>query len=95
MPCIYVHYAAAKAGVPALSVGLSKELAPQGIHVNCVEPGTVWTDFHQGLRRPAKVAEVIPLGRAECPGKSPWQSPCSSLRMPLHDGADAEVAEGL
>ncbi|WP_241522033.1 SDR family NAD(P)-dependent oxidoreductase [Arthrobacter pityocampae] len=66
-PGTYVHYAAAKAGVAALGVGLSKELAPQGIRVNCVEPGTVWTDFHQDPQRPAKVAGAIPLGRAGLP----------------------------
>lgn len=66
-PGTYVHYAAAKAGVAALSVGLSKELAPLGIRVNCVEPGTVWTDFHQDPQRPAKVAESVPLGRAGQP----------------------------
>ena len=63
-PGTYVHYAAAKAGTAALAVGLSKELAGSGIRVNCVEPGTVWTDFHQDPQRPAKVAGAIPLGRA-------------------------------
>ncbi|MDN3935461.1 SDR family oxidoreductase [Arthrobacter sp. YD4] len=66
-PGTYVHYAAAKAGVAALSVGLSKELAPLGIRVNCVEPGTVWTDFHQDRQRPAKIAKSVPLGRAGVP----------------------------
>jgi len=66
-PGSYVHYAAAKAGVDALTVGLSKELAPLGIRVNCVQPGTVWTDFHQDPERPAKVAPSIPLGRAGQP----------------------------
>jgi NAD(P)-dependent dehydrogenase (short-subunit alcohol dehydrogenase family) len=66
-PGSYVHYAAAKAGVAALTVGLSKELGPAGIRVNCVEPGTVWTDFHQDPQRPAKVATGLPLGRAGQP----------------------------
>lgn len=66
-PGTYVHYAAAKAGVEALTVGLSKELAPQGIRVNAVAPGTVWTDFHQDPDRPAKVAPGVPLGRAGRP----------------------------
>ncbi|MBP2385859.1 SDR family NAD(P)-dependent oxidoreductase [Paeniglutamicibacter kerguelensis] len=62
-PSTYVHYAAAKAGVDALTVGLSKELAP-GIRVNAVSPGTIWTQFHQDPDRPAQVASVTPLGRA-------------------------------
>lgn len=66
-PGTYVHYAAAKAGVAALTVGLSKELAAQNIRVNCVEPGTVWSDFHLDPQRPAKVADSIPLGRAGVP----------------------------
>lgn len=75
-PGTYVHYAAAKAGVAALSVGLSKELASAGIRVNCVEPGTVRTEFHQDPGRPEKVAASIPLGRpgeaAEIAGAVAW-----------------------
>lgn len=63
----YVHYAAAKAAVEALTVGLSKELAAKNIRVNAVAPGTVWTDFHQDRDRPAKVASMIPMGRAGQP----------------------------
>jgi NAD(P)-dependent dehydrogenase (short-subunit alcohol dehydrogenase family) len=39
-------YAAAKAAVATITKGLAKELAPQGIHVNAVSPGTVDNDFH-------------------------------------------------
>jgi glucose 1-dehydrogenase len=63
----YVHYAAAKAAVEALTVGLSKELAEKNIRVNAVAPGTVWTDFHSDRNRPAKVAATIPMGRAGQP----------------------------
>lgn len=66
-PGTYVHYAAAKAGVAALAVGLSKELAPAGVRVNCVEPGTTWTQFHRDPMRPEKVAPSVPLGRAGQP----------------------------
>ena len=95
-PGTYVHYAAAKAGVAALSVGLSKELAAQGIRVNCVEPGTVWTDFHQDPERPAKVAPSIPLGRAgqpsEIAGAVAWLlSPDAGYTT----GATLRVAGGL
>lgn len=63
-PGTYVHYAASKSGVATLAVGLAKELGPAGIRVNCVEPGTIWTDFHHDPERPAKVAPTVPLGRA-------------------------------
>ncbi len=66
-PGEYVHYAAAKAGVDALTIGLAKELGPRGIRVNCVAPGTIRTDIHttSGLPdRPDRMATVIPLRRA-------------------------------
>jgi NAD(P)-dependent dehydrogenase (short-subunit alcohol dehydrogenase family) len=62
----YVHYAAAKAGVESLTVGLSKELAAQGIRVNAVAPGIVRTDIHADAGeagRPDRLAGRIPLGR--------------------------------
>jgi 3-oxoacyl-[acyl-carrier protein] reductase len=39
-------YAAAKASVATITKGLAKELAPKGIRVNAVSPGTVDNDFH-------------------------------------------------
>jgi NAD(P)-dependent dehydrogenase (short-subunit alcohol dehydrogenase family) len=66
-PNTYVHYAAAKAGVSILSLGLSKELAPSGVRVNCVEPGIVRTDFHHDPERPQKLAPTIPLSRPADP----------------------------
>ncbi|MFC1419531.1 SDR family NAD(P)-dependent oxidoreductase [Streptacidiphilus cavernicola] len=63
----YVHYAAAKAAVDGMTVGLSRELAADGIRVNCVAPGIIWTEFHEDPQRPAKRAPMIPLGRAGQP----------------------------
>lgn len=95
-PGNYAHYAAAKAGVAALSVGLSKELASRGTRVNCVEPGTVWTDFHHDPARPEKVAGSIPMGRAGMPdeiaGAVAWLlSPDAAYTT----GATLRVAGGL
>lgn len=94
-PGTYVHYAAAKAGVDALTVGLSKELAP-GIRVNTVSPGTVWTDFHQDPDRPAQVARSIPLGRAgepaEIAGAVAW---LLSEEAGYVTGTNIRVAGGL
>lgn len=66
-PGQYVHYAAAKAAVDAMTVGLAKEVAADGIRVNCVAPGVIWTEFHQDPQRPAWMAPSIPLGRAGRP----------------------------
>lgn len=66
-PGQYVHYAATKAAVDAMTTGLSKEVAGDGIRVNCVAPGTVWTGFHEDPERPAKVAAAVPMGRAGRP----------------------------
>ncbi len=66
-PHEYVHYAAAKAAVEALTVGLAKELAADQIRVNAVAPGTIRTAIHAAAGdpgRPDRVAANIPLGRA-------------------------------
>ncbi|RSS79152.1 SDR family NAD(P)-dependent oxidoreductase [Streptomyces sp. WAC06614] len=65
-PDEYVHYAATKAATDALTVGLAKELGPDGIRVNAVAPGVIETDMHAAMGdpdRPAKAAAVTPLRR--------------------------------
>lgn len=68
-PGEYVHYAAAKAAVDTMTLGLSKEVAADGIRVNCVAPGVIWTDFHADPERPAKLAPSVPMGRAGRPAE--------------------------
>lgn len=71
-PGEYVHYAASKAAVDAMTVGLAKELGPRGIRVNAVAAGTVRTALHElsGVPdRPERVASTIPLGRPGEPGE--------------------------
>jgi glucose 1-dehydrogenase len=66
----YVHYAAAKAGIETLTVGLAKELAAEGVRVNAVAPGIVDTEIHAAAGQPDRAqtaAERIPLGRAAQP----------------------------
>ncbi len=63
----YVHYAATKAGVDALTVGLARELGPDGARVNAVAPGTVETGIHAATGdpdRPWRLAPAIPLRRS-------------------------------
>ena len=65
-PHEYVHYAAAKAGVDALTLGLAQEVAPRGIRVNGVAPGIIRTEIHAAAGDPdrlERVASRVPLGR--------------------------------
>jgi len=59
-------YSAAKGGVLTLTRGLSKELAPRKIRVNCVSPGLIDTTFHDTFTRPEirkAVASRTSVGR--------------------------------
>lgn len=65
-PHEYVHYAAAKAGVDAMTLGLAQEVAPRGIRVNGVAPGIVRTDIHAAAGdadRLERVGPKVPMGR--------------------------------
>jgi NAD(P)-dependent dehydrogenase (short-subunit alcohol dehydrogenase family) len=66
----YVHYAAAKAAVDTLTVGLAKEVAAESIRFNAVAPGIVATGIHAGAGDPdraERAAARIPVGRAANP----------------------------
>lgn len=66
-PGEYVQYAAAKAGVDALTVGLAQEVAADGVRVVGVAPGIIDTTIHADAGEPGRVDRVgplVPLGRA-------------------------------
>ncbi|MFF0139762.1 SDR family NAD(P)-dependent oxidoreductase [Streptomyces sp. NPDC005227] len=66
-PGEFVHYAASKAAVDALTTGLAKELGADGIRVNAVAPGMIDTGMHAAMGAPdraERAAASIPLGRA-------------------------------
>jgi NAD(P)-dependent dehydrogenase (short-subunit alcohol dehydrogenase family) len=63
-PDLYVDYAASKAAIDTLTVGLAKELILEGIRVNGVRPGVIATEIHadSGLN-PQTAVSGIPIGR--------------------------------
>ena len=63
-------YSASKAFVSTYSKAMARELAPSGIRVNCVSPGTISTDFHERYSSPEKLEatrKTIPLQRLGTP----------------------------
>lgn len=61
-----IAYSAAKGGVLTMTRGLSKELAPRKIRVNCVSPGMIDTTFHDTFTSPEvrkTVASRTSVGR--------------------------------
>ncbi|MBO1013152.1 SDR family oxidoreductase [Achromobacter sp. SD115] len=65
-PNEYVDYAASKGAMDTMTIGLSKEVAPEGIRVNSVRPGTIYTDMHASGGEPDRVDRLksaIPLRR--------------------------------
>jgi len=65
-PGIYVDYAATKAAIDNLTLGLAREVADEGIRVNGVRPGIIATDIHATsgmLQRAQAAVDAIPLRR--------------------------------
>ncbi len=88
----YVHYAAAKAGVEAMTVGLARELADQGVRVNAVAPGMVRTGIHADAGDPERLERVlprIPLGGSANPTRSLPPSPGCLALVPATSPARA------
>ena len=56
----YVDYAATKGAIDSLTIGLSKEVADEGIRVNAVRPGLIHTDIHASGGRPDRVEQLAP-----------------------------------
>ena len=65
-PHEYVDYAASKGAIDAFTLGLSKEVADEGIRVNAVRPAFIYTDIHADGGEPGRVDRIkdsIPMKR--------------------------------
>jgi NAD(P)-dependent dehydrogenase (short-subunit alcohol dehydrogenase family) len=65
-PAQYVDYAAAKAAIDAMTVGLAKEVGAEGVRVNAVRPGLIETDIHASGGLPDRVRDLahqVPMQR--------------------------------
>lgn len=69
-PNEYIDYAASKGAIDSFTTGLSKEVAEEGIRVNSVRPGIIYTDIHASGGEPGRVdrvKEMVPLKRGGYP----------------------------
>ena len=69
-PNQYVDYAASKAALDTLTVGLAQEVAQEGIRVNSVRAGMVHTEIHRGTGMPDRVERLkhtVPMARGGRP----------------------------
>ncbi|MDH0745115.1 SDR family oxidoreductase [Pseudomonas sp. GD03842] len=69
-PNEYVDYAASKGALETFTIGLAKEVAREGIRVNGLRPGHIYTDMHASGGEPGRVDRIkdtIPMGRGGQP----------------------------
>jgi 3-oxoacyl-[acyl-carrier protein] reductase len=92
------HYAASKAGLIGLTKSLAQRLAPDGVTVNCVAPGTVATDLTAAWTPDdlARSASKIPLGRLGQP-EEVAEAVCflASDRAAFITGATLDINGGM
>lgn len=66
----YLDYAASKGAIDTFTVGLAKEIALEGIRVNAVRPGIIYTEIHASGGEPGRVDRMkpfVPMGRGGQP----------------------------
>ncbi|GIZ52078.1 SDR family oxidoreductase [Noviherbaspirillum aridicola] len=65
-PNEYVDYAASKGAIDSMTIGLAKEVAAEGIRVNAVRPGVIYTEIHASGGEPGRVDRIkdsVPMRR--------------------------------
>ncbi len=66
----YVDYAASKGAIDTLTIGLSREVADEGIRVNGVRPAFIYTEMHSSGGEPnriERIKETLPMKRGGQP----------------------------
>lgn len=69
-PGEFADYAASKGAIDTFTIGLAREVATEGIRVNGVRPGLVYTDIHASIGVPGRVDEMksaVPMQRGGRP----------------------------
>ena len=64
----YVDYAASKAAIDTFTVGLSREVANEGVRVNAIRPGVIDTDIHASGGLPNRARDLAPSIPMQRPG---------------------------
>jgi NAD(P)-dependent dehydrogenase (short-subunit alcohol dehydrogenase family) len=71
-PHEYIDYAASKGAIDAMTIGLAKEVGDQGIRVNAVKPGLIYTDMHADGGEAGRVDRLkvnVPMQRGGYPSE--------------------------
>jgi glucose 1-dehydrogenase len=61
------HYASSKGGINMLTRSLGRQLAPLGIRVNAIAPGSIYVEKFHGIYDPVEAGKSIPIGRVGRP----------------------------
>lgn len=69
-PNMYVDYAASKGAIDTFTLGLSKEVAAEGVRVNGVRPGIIDTDIHASGGLPDRAQQSAPQIPMQRPGRA-------------------------
>ncbi|KTF13405.1 SDR family oxidoreductase [Pseudoalteromonas sp. H105] len=98
-PHEYIDYAASKGAIDSLTIGLAKEVAKQGVRVNAVRPGLIYTDMHRDGGEAGRVDRLkhnLPLGRGGYPEEVAAAIYfLASAQSSFTTGAFIDVAGGL